>query len=186
MLEDEYVIVSRASKGESQAFGLLYDHYQPQIYRFVVLKVGRREEAEDITHQVFLAAWKSIPGYEHMGNPFSSWLYQIARNQIIDHYRSKKTDVDLEEPAAQAIASHDDLESDAHMRMEFQKIQVALKELSSDYQDVIIMRFIEEQSIKEVAAALGKSEGAVKLMQHRAIKELKKILGDTSETIEFI
>ncbi len=178
MLEEEPKIVTRAVKGESEAFGLLYDHYQPQIYRFIILKVGRREEAEDLTHQVFVAAWKSMPNYEDQGYPFSSWLYQIARNQVIDHYRLKKPDVDLEESHVQEIASTSDTESQVEERLAMGKVQDALRELSQEYQDVIIMRFVEELSVREVAQAVGKSEGAIKVMQHRAIKELKKVLGE--------
>jgi RNA polymerase sigma-70 factor (ECF subfamily) len=178
MMEDENKLIDRAVRGEQEAFGVLYDHYQPQIYRFVILKVSNRAEAEDLTHQVFLAAWKSMPRYENQGYPFSSWLYQIARNQIIDHYRTKKADVDLETIEVLGIASRDNHEEEAHIRLELEKVQRAIKELSTEYQDVIIMRFIEELSIRETADALKKSEGAIKVMQHRAIKELKDILGE--------
>jgi RNA polymerase sigma-70 factor (ECF subfamily) len=179
MLEEEPKIVTRAVKGESEAFGLLYDHYQPQIYRFIILKVSRREEAEDLTHQVFVAAWKNMPNYEDQGYPFSSWLYQIARNQVIDHYRLKKPDVSLEEEMVLEIPGSHDTEGQVEERLAIGKVQEALRKLSQEYQDVVIMRFVEELSVREVAQAVGKSEGAIKVMQHRAIKELKKILGDT-------
>lgn len=178
MLEDEATIVARAREGEAQAFGVLYDHYQPQIYRFIFLKVSRREEAEDLTHQVFLSAWKNVRGYENLGHPFSSWLYQIARNQVIDHYRVRKPEVDLEAIEAQQLATHENHEATLDGRLEIEKVRHAMKELSQEYQDVIIMRFVEELSVRETAEALGKSEGSVKVMQHRAIKELKKILGE--------
>ena len=93
---EEKLIQDAVKEGDSSAFGKLYDHYQPMIYRFVLIKVGRREEAEDITHQVFLQAWQNIRTYRHRGHPFGSWLYRIARNQVIDHYRSRKDDVPLE------------------------------------------------------------------------------------------
>lgn len=181
MLEEEPKIVTRASKGEPEAFGVLYDHYQPQIYRFIILKVSRRQEAEDLTHQVFVAAWKNMPNYEDQGYPFSSWLYQIARNQVIDHYRLKKPDVNLEEDQVQELTGTDDAESQAEESLAMSKVQRAIKELSGEYQDVVIMRFIEELSVREVAQALGKSEGAIKVMQHRAIKELKEALGEEPE-----
>src|SRR3989338_7112153 len=87
MLEDEKKIIERAVGGEASAFGLLYDYYLPKIYRFVLLKVSQREEAEDLTHQAFLKAWESIAGYTDMGFPFGSWLYQISRNVLVAHYR---------------------------------------------------------------------------------------------------
>ena len=92
---EEEQLIRSAVGGDSSAFGSLYDRYQPAIYRFIVVKVGSREEAEDITHHVFLSAWQKVRTYKHRGHPFSSWLYQIARNMVIDHYRSKKNDVSL-------------------------------------------------------------------------------------------
>ena len=178
MIDGEEKLIESAVKGDSSAFGSLYDHYQAMIYRFVLVKVGGREEAEDITHQVFLSAWQNIEGYKHRGHPFSSWLYQIARNLVIDHYRAKKNDVSLDkiDPDSSIIpaAAHFDLS----MKLQVQKVHLAIKELKSDHQDVIIMRFVEDMSLKETAAVLKKSEGAVKLIQYRAVKELKKRLGE--------
>ncbi len=175
MLDGEQSIVRRAIKGEASAFGLLYDHYQPKIYRFVVIKVGRREDAEDLTHQVFLNAWQNIQRYEDLGYPFSSWLYHIARNQVIDHYRVKHVQVDLQE-AEPFLAAEDDSEAGAELKLELERVRRAIHKLKPVYQDVIIMRFVEELSVKETAAALQRSEGAVKLLQHRAMNELRKHL----------
>lgn len=175
MLDGEQSIVRRAIKGEASAFGLLYDHYQPRIYRFVVIKVGRREDAEDLTHQVFLSAWQNIRRYEDLGHPFSSWLYHIARNQIIDHYRTQKVHVDLQEAEA-FLPADEESESGAELKLELERVRRAIHKLKPAYQDVIIMRFIEELSVKETAEALRRSEGAVKLLQHRAMNELRKHL----------
>ncbi len=175
MLDGEDKIIVSAVKGEASAFGLLYDHYQPQIYRFVMLKTGRREEAEDLTHQVFLHALKHIKNYKDLGHPFSSWLYQIARNQIIDYYRTRKSNLPLQE-AEEDVIARENPEAEAGGKLELEKLQAAIKELKPGYQDVIILRFVEELAIKEVAGTLGKSEGAVKLLQHRALKQLKKFL----------
>lgn len=176
MLDGEDKLIEQAIKGKPSAFGSLYDYYQPKIYRFVLIKVGRREDAEDLTHQVFLSAFENIKSYKDMGHPFSSWLYRIARNQVIDFYRARKPEMSLEkfEPdffVAPAIA-HFGVDE----RLEANRVRAAIEKLKPEYQDVIIMRFIEDLSIKEVAATLDKTEGAVKLLQHRAIKELKKIL----------
>src|SRR3989338_7246444 len=96
MVDGEEKLIGRAIVGESSAFGLLYDGYQPKIYRFILVKVGHREDAEDLTHQIFLKAWQHVDDYEPRGLPFGSWLYQIARNQIVDFYRTKKTHDPLE------------------------------------------------------------------------------------------
>jgi RNA polymerase sigma-70 factor (ECF subfamily) len=173
-IDGEERIIQSAVKGEASSFGLLYDYYQPKIYRFVLIKVGQREEAEDLTHQVFLNAWQNIRSYKHRGFPFSSWLYQIARNEVIDFYRTDKKETRLDYLDENYFVSPASAEFKFDHGLEFERVKLALKQMKPDYQDVIIMRFIEEVSIKEVALAIGKSEGAVKLMQHRALKELKK------------
>jgi RNA polymerase sigma-70 factor (ECF subfamily) len=181
MLDGEEKLIQSAVRGDSSAFGGLYDHYQPMIYRFVVVKVARREEAEDITHQVFLSAWLGIKSYESRGYPFSSWLYQIARNQVIDYYRSKRKDTDIEAIDPEYFAAPASVQFELPTKLDMEKVQRALGSLKPDYQDVIIMRFVEELSLKETAAALKKTEGAVKLMQHRAMKELRSLLPEDSE-----
>lgn len=177
MLDGEKKLINDAIRGEAAAFGLLYDHYQPQIYRFIYLKVSHREEAEDLTHQVFLKSWENIADYESYGFPFSSWLYRIARNQTIDYYRTKKESVGLEnieetkftEDAEEISKLIDDLQ-------DLKKIKEAIALLSDDQQNIIILRFIEDFSPKETAEILERTEGAIKLIQHRAIKRLKEIL----------
>jgi RNA polymerase sigma-70 factor (ECF subfamily) len=176
MLDSETKLIKEAVRGKSSAFGSLYDYYQPMIYRFVFVKVGRREDAEDITHQVFLSAWQNIEGYTHRGHPFSSWLYQIARNQIVDHYRAKRNETSLEKMDPEYFVAPATAHFDLSTKMEIEKVRVAIAELKPDYQDIIILRFVEDLPLKEVADVVEKSEGAVKLMQHRAIKELQRIL----------
>jgi RNA polymerase sigma-70 factor (ECF subfamily) len=178
---EEEKLIQSAVGGDSSAFGSLYDRYQPPIYRFVVVKVGSREEAEDITHHVFLSAWQKVRTYKHRGHPFSSWLYQIARNTVIDHYRSRRDDISLDKLDPESSIIPAGAQFDLSIKLQLEKVYVAIKELKPDYQDVVILRFIEDLPLKEVSAILKKSEGAVKLAQHRAIKELKKKLGDESE-----
>lgn len=182
MLDGEEKLIKDAIRGDSSAFGSLYDHYHAMIYRFVLVKVSRREEAEDITHQVFLSAWQNVKNYKHRGHPFSSWLYQIARNQVIDHYRAKKNEVSLENADPDIFVATASVQLDVTTKLALEKVRSAIQKLKPDYQDVVIMRFVEDLPLKETAAALGKTEGAVKLIQHRAIKELKKLLG-TEELI---
>jgi RNA polymerase sigma-70 factor, ECF subfamily len=176
MIDGEEKLIQDAVRGKSSAFGELYDHYQPMIYRFVIIKVSNREEAEDITHQVFLSAWLNIKSYQHRGHPFSSWLYQIARNQVIDHYRAKRNESNIDAIDPEYFAVPASVEFSMPTKLDMESVQRAMKELKPEYQDVIILRFIEDTSLKETATALQKTEGAIKLLQHRAIKELKKVL----------
>lgn len=175
MLEDEKNLIERAIKGEKEAFGLLYNHYQPQIYRFIYIKVSRKTEAEDICHQVFLKAWQNIESFSYQNFPLSSWLYRIARNQVIDMYRTKKIELDIEEMEEMAI-SNPGVEEKLDSKKEFEKAKNALKQLKPEQQDVIIMRYIEEMSPKEIALALKKSPTAIRIIQHRALKSLRQIL----------
>ncbi len=178
MLDGENKLIEMAIKGKASAFGSLYDYYQPKIYRFVLIRVGQREEAEDLTHQVFLNAWQNIANYKNLGFPFSSWLYRIARNQVIDCYRAKKPQIPLDGLDPDYLSELGASEKNIEERSELDRIAKAIKKLKPDYQDIIIMRFIEDLPLKEVAASVDKTEGAIKLMQHRAIKELKNILKD--------
>src|SRR3989344_8402608 len=176
MLDGENKLIRDAIRGVSSAFGSLYGHYQPQIYRFVFLKVGRREEAEDITHQVFLSAWTSIASYEERGYPFSSWLYQIGRNKVIDHYRAQRTDLPLQDAEETLVSDEDSPLEDFETKATMEEVHLAIMKLKPEYQEVIILRFVEDLPLKDVALTLGKSEGAIKLLQHRAIKNLKSNL----------
>ena len=178
MLDGEEKIVALAIGGDPKAFGALYDHYQPQIYRFLFLKVAGREEAEDLTHQVFLNAWLGIPRYKHRGFPFSSWLYQIARNQVVDHYRAHREAVSLEGIDPEAFADRFS-EEDLDKNLEVERAIGTIRSLKQEYQDVLILRFVEDLSVKEVASMMDKSEGAIKLLQHRALKILREKLGES-------
>lgn len=176
MLEDEHNLIVRAQEGEAEAFGLLYDFYMPRIYRFVLFKVGRREEAEDLTHQTFLKAWEHVETYEPRGYQFSSWLYRIARNTVIDHYRKSKPQFNIDDLEQDILKSEDNQARDLDTKIEWDAMLEAIYKLNDTEQDVLIMRFIDELTHKEVAEAIGKSEGATKVIQHRALRNLKKII----------
>lgn len=177
MLEDELKIVEQAKGGDAEAFGLLYDHYLPSIYRFVLFRVNRREEAEDITHQAFLKAWEKILQYEPRGYSFGSWLYQIARNSIIDNHRKANPTVALHESLALTLqADHPSPPDELEIKIEWATLVKAMGELKEIEQEVLILRFVEDLPHQEVAEITGKTEGAVKLIQHRALKNLKSVL----------
>ncbi|EKD24145.1 MAG: RNA polymerase ECF-subfamily sigma factor [uncultured bacterium] len=180
MLDDEEKsIIERAIGGDALAFGLLYDKYHEQIYRFVYLKVSHREEAEDITHHVFLNAWQNMGTYRDKGFPFSSLLYQIARNKVIDHYRTKKTTLDIEDLNEAEIPRHEStVEDSLHFQFQVTTVKTAIKQLKQEYQDIIIMRYVEELTPSEIARILKKPETTIRVLQHRAIKQLKALLNE--------
>ena len=179
MLEDELQIIKKAQNGEAEAFGVLYDHYMPMIYRFILVKVGIREEAEDLTHQTFLKAWQNVTSaYSEKGLPFGSWLYRIAKNTVIDSYRRQKTTYSLEDNETnEALISRPRFAEDLDLADNIKHAMSAISTLKPEEQQVIMMRFIEDIPIKNVARSLEKSEGAIKLIQYRAMAKLRKILG---------
>lgn len=179
MLQDESGLIARAQKGGRDAFGKLYDHYLPKIYRFVFLKVTNREEAEDICHQVFLSAWQNIHSYQEVGYPFSSWLYRIARNAVIDFYRTKKQHTDLED-VVDLIPSDADTSAQTEATLASERVLRAMARLNEDQRELLVMRYVEELDNKEIKSILGKSEGAIRILQFRAIKNLQRVLAEES------
>jgi len=173
---EEEKLIKDAQEGKTEAFGELYDKYLPKIYRFIFFKINQRAEAEDITHQVFLSAWQNIRSYKTKGFPFSSWLYRIARNAVIDHYRTKKDYIDIESIPHEIVAEPAGLAEMLDTANEIEFVMTALQTLKEDEQNMIIMKFVNDLSNKEIAEALEKSEGAIRVLQHRALKQLKNIL----------
>ena len=182
MLEEEKKHIKQAKRGNKEAFGLLYDHYLPKIYRFIFLKTSNRAEAEDLAHEVFLNAWQSMYRYKDEGFPFSSWLYQIAKNAVIDFYRTSKKNIQLEAVNEEFVKIDATYAENLETAMVLEKLQKNIRVLKPDYQDVLIMRFIEDMSHEEIAAILHKSEGAIRLIQHRALKELKFIYEGSNQS----
>jgi RNA polymerase sigma-70 factor (ECF subfamily) len=174
-VQDEQSLVRRAQQHDQVALTQLYEENFDRIYRYIVLKIGNRSEAEDMTQQVFLNVLKSISSYKWQGMPFTSWLYRIAHNQIVDYLRKKSRRITV--PLDESIAAVDgDPERVAELRVEIEELAVAAKKLTMAQQEVISLRFAGQLSVAEVAKVMGKSEGAVKALQHSAIVALRKVL----------
>jgi RNA polymerase sigma-70 factor (ECF subfamily) len=177
-MDEEHKLIKRAKNGEGEAFGALYDRYLTPIYRYIFLRVGsNKANAEDLTHQVFLSAWQNIKSYEFKGFPFSSWLYRIAHNAVIDYYRTSKVHIDINALSSTELVESPDFQIELDKRADLAKIKSAIAKLETDQQNVIIMKFVNDLTNKEIAKILGKSEGAVRVIQHRALKKLKDLIG---------
>ena len=176
MLEGEKNLVKLAQRGDPEAFGLLYEHYLPKIYRFILIKVSHKEQAEDLTHLTFLKAWENVRSYKYRGHPFSSWLYRIARNAVIDHYRRGVVQVSIEDVSAEVLGVDNSLSEETDVKILWEDLLEAMRTLKEVEQDILIMRFVEDLPHQEIAAAVDKTEGAVKVIQHRALKKLKEAL----------
>ncbi len=176
-MQNEESLIRRAQQLDQAALTQIYEENFDKIYRYIVLKIGDRTEAEDLTQQVFLNALQSISSYKSKGLPISSWLYRIAHNQVVDHLRrnSKKTSVPLDESLP--IPDTDpNPQYEVEMKFQVEEVAAACKKLTPAQQEVISLRFASELSITECAAVMHKTEGAIKALQHSAVAALRKLL----------
>jgi RNA polymerase sigma-70 factor (ECF subfamily) len=175
----EEELVRQAIEGDTEAFGRLYSLYLDAIYRFLYFRVGRSTVAEDLTEKVFLKAWTSIGSYQQQGVRFSSWLYRIARNVAIDYHRVTRSHVVLRDEFP-TLAEEDDLSPLQLVlrREEVEELQRAISQLPEEQKQVLTLRFVEGLSHAQVSEILGKTEEASRVIQHRALAALNRILSE--------
>ena len=177
-MQDEESLVRRAQQRDEEAFAQLYEEYFDKIYRYVTLKIGDQAEAEDMTQQVFIKVLQSISSFRWKGIPFSAWLFRIAHNQMVDYFRKKKRYATI--PLNESLRSSDiDPQRAVELKLDIEQLLSATKRLTEAQREVISLRFSGELSIDEVAKITGKSQGAVKALQHSAIVALRKALSVT-------
>jgi RNA polymerase sigma-70 factor, ECF subfamily len=172
-------LVDRARDGDAEAFGLLYDHYEPPVYRFVFYRVLGQQLAEDIVSDTFVRALRSIASFRWQGKDFGAWLMTIARNLITDHYKSgqsrlETTTAEFAEEGAPAPGPEDEVLQGFTSDL----LHEALQKLAPEQQECLLLRFVASQSITATAKSLGRTEGAVKQLQLRAIRNLAKLVPD--------
>lgn len=173
---DVLSLIKQAKAGDAQAFGALYARYFDNIYRYVFFRTNHLEDAEDLTELIFLHAWEALPKYQDKGLLFISWLYRIAHNAVIDYHRRNKFtatidvgDLDLLDRGPAAL---DQLIE--HERR--QQLSAAISRLPEDQQQVIVLRFIENLSYAEVAKIVGRTPGACRMIQYRALLNLSQMM----------
>ncbi|MEP7178787.1 MAG: sigma-70 family RNA polymerase sigma factor [Pseudonocardiales bacterium] len=172
-------LVTLAQAGDGDAFGLLYDRYVDIVFRFVYYRVNDRGLAEDFTSETFLRALRRISTISYQGRDIGAWFITIARNIVLDHMKSARhrleiTTADTLEgkdcsPSPEA-AVLDGLTSD--------RLMAAVKQLGVEQRDCVMLRFIQGFSVSETAAVMGKNDGAIKALQHRAVRKLAELVGD--------
>ena len=167
---EERALVELA-KRDPNAFGELYDRHFQQIYRFVYSRLGEQSAAEDVTQVVFMKALGGIGRYQDTGRPFQAWLYQIAVNAVADRYRSARPVEDIEEQ--RALAAEGSVEDLAAHRDEIRRIWALVEGLPAPQRTAMVLKFQEDLKIEDIAVAMGKSPGAVKLLIHRAVTKLR-------------
>ena len=173
--DSEVYILERAVKRDRLAFASLYDLYLDRVYRYVYYWLPSKADAEDITQEVFIRAWHAIDKYKVTGAPFVSWLITIARNLVNSHHRASKRLVPLPETDL-IMSDNPGPQAEAEMNFTRNYVRDAILKLKGEKQKVIQMRFINEMGYGEVAQALNKTEGAVRVLQYRALKDLRGIL----------
>ncbi|MCW2943655.1 MAG: polymerase, sigma-24 subunit, subfamily [Actinoallomurus sp.] len=169
-------LVLRARAGEADAFGALYDHYVDLIYRYVYYRVGAHALAEDLTSETFLRALRRMSVFTWQGKDFGAWLVTIARNLVLDHFKSSRYRLEVctpepletdrwEEGPERAV-----LDSFTH-----RALYSAVRELGSEQQECVVLRFLHGLSVAETALVMGKNTGAIKALQYRAVRSLARI-----------
>jgi len=174
-VQNEESVVCSAQKGDGEAFSLLYEENFDKLYRYMMLRVSDRAEAEDMTQQVFIKAFEALPGYKWSGAPFASWLFRIAHNQVVDWQR-KRSKQGKEPLEAATAVSTDGPEDYVETKLSIEEVVAASKGLTAAQREVLGLRFGAEMSTAEVAKIVGKSEGAVKALQHAAVSALRQTL----------
>jgi RNA polymerase sigma-70 factor (ECF subfamily) len=169
-------LVELARGGDSEAFGQLYDHYHGSVYRFVYYRTRSQTLAEDLTSETFLRALRSMSGFRWQGKDFGAWLMTIARNLCTDHFKAGRTRL---EQTTDDMGAHDDAtegpETMVLTGLTNEVLLDGLRQLSDEQRDCLIMRFLQGLSIAETAEILGRSEGAIKQLQLRGVRNLAKL-----------
>lgn len=164
----------------NEQFGEIYDQYIEKIYRFVYLKVDSQETAEDIVSKVFLRGWEAYKGQaEEIKNP-GAFLYKIARNAVVDYYRSKGgTKVVSVDFGPEIIDPSTKIQEKAILGADMDVVRKGLVKLKKEYQDIIIWHYLDDMPITEIAKLINKPAGTVRVALHRGLKELKNIIQES-------
>ena len=177
----ELELTQRAVSGDPDAFAALYDFYVEQIYRFILFRVSDEQTAEDLTSQVFLKAWNNLSSYQIRGLPFKAWLFRIARNSVIDYYRTYKETTPLEPSALTKPDPAAEVGDQVEQLLQAEELRLALQQLTEDQRQVLTLRFIEGLSTEEVANVMGKRQGAIRALQMRGLQALAEIIETSDE-----
>ncbi|MHB9052542.1 MAG: RNA polymerase sigma factor [Thermoleophilia bacterium] len=169
-------LVKRIQKGDAEAFGQLYDRFHDKVFLYVYRQTGSGTDAEDITAGVFLYVLEKIDGFTWRGAGFAAWLFRIARNDVLDYFRKRGngarevalTDEIMKQP------SHQLVEEQAEASFRDHQLRLAIAELSEEQQQVVLLKLTMNFSNRQVGEVLGKSEGAIKALTHRALLGLRK------------
>ena len=169
-------LVTRAQRGEVNAIGRLYDRHRESIFRYLWIRLDDRPLAEDLTGDVFMRMLDALPRYQQQGLPFRAWLYRIAHNLLIDYFRKLNHQVTVPLEVVEEQGADDDPDRAIEQILLSERLQTALMDLVPTQCDVVTLRFLSGLSLQETALTLGKTEAAVKALQHRGLSSLRRSL----------
>ncbi len=174
-----WALVQAAQAGDGEAFGKLYDRYVTAVFRFIYYRVNDRALAEDFTSETFLRALRRISSINYQGRDIGAWFMTIARNIVFDHTKSARFRFEIStaetyEPAESAESP----ELTVLNHLTNTRLLQAVNELGEEQRECVVLRFLTGLSVSETACVMGKNDGAIKALQHRAVKRLAGILGN--------
>jgi RNA polymerase sigma-70 factor (ECF subfamily) len=172
--KDIAMLIDKAADGNFEAYGQLYSIFLDRIYRYVFYQVKNKMTAEDITEEVFVKAWKAIRSCKGKSQTFSAWIYRIAHNHIINTLRNSQKCVSIDN---ENVIDIDDPKSEIETRLDQRELMDAVAELPENQKQVIILKFIEGMDNREIRQIIKKSEGAIRILQMRALCTLRQKLG---------
>ena len=178
---DVAALVADAQSGDAEAFGLLYDRYVDDVYRYVASRTPSRQVAEDLTSEVFLRALRRVDSFSWQGRDFRAWLVTIARNLVLDHYKSARVRREVvlaAAPGDRRAPAAPSAETTVMAALRDETLLRAVAGLPGAQRECVELRFLQGLSVSETALVLGKGEGAVKAVQHRAVRALARRLAD--------
>lgn len=175
MQEKDEVLVARASQGDQDAFGVLYERYVGRIYNYIYYRTGNTYDAEDLTERVFMRAMRHISNYNDRGLPFSAWLYRIAHNLVANWHRdnNRRKEIPIDDGFL-AIHTNDHPEHELLREEEKERLIIAIRRLPPERQQLIILKFVEHLSNAEIGAIMGRTEGAIKSLYHRTLTSMRQ------------
>lgn len=182
--ESEASLVARAIQRDTEAFSQLYNLYFDRVYRYARLKVGNAADAEDVTAVVFLSAWRTIDRFSPKHElSFAGWLFRLAHNTLVDRYRRMRETVSLDSIGHESLGvdAFPGPEAELEWRLTLAELHEALLALTEEQREVVLLRFVEGLSAREVGDIMGKQEGTVRGMQFRAIEALRRALSYAKE-----
>jgi RNA polymerase sigma-70 factor (ECF subfamily) len=180
--QEAWDLVEAAQAGDVDAFGRLYDRYVDTVYRFIYYRLGDRAHAEDLTSETFMRALRRLHSLKNQGRDPAAWFVTIARNLVLDHvksarYRLEVTAEDAYVPTHGAPAT-DSAETTVLTALTNERLVAAIQELSDDQRECVALRFLQGFSVAETAEVMGKNDGSIKALQHRAVRRLHGLLKD--------